>query len=85
MHLFHPRHPSFTATLEPHSTWAKNHAAEVVMWPKTLRTISDSRTQVVSFEALQHVAEVAMGQDSIRIEWVAEGGTNQVCTVVALV
>src|SRR6266481_3699149 len=80
MHLFHPRHPSFHSTLEPRSTWAKTHAAQVSEWPATLTTISDSRTRVVGFEALQHATKVAMGQACTGIEWVAEGGVNQVCT-----
>jgi hypothetical protein len=83
MHFFHPRFSStqsLQSALEARSEWAKAHAAQVSTWPQeTLLTISDSRTSALDFSALQHAVEAAMGgQACVAIEWVAEGGANQV-------
>jgi len=82
MHFFHPRFSStqpLKPAPEPCSEWAKLHAVQVSQWPKTLVSISDSRSNAVDFLALQHAVEAAMGQACIAIEWVTEGGANQVC------
>ena len=83
MHFFHPRFSSAQAlvqcALTPRSEWTKAHADEVSQWPKTLITISDSRTSTLDFLALKHAVEAAMGQTCSAIEWVSEGGGNQVC------
>jgi hypothetical protein len=82
MHFFHSRLSStqpLQSALEPCSEWAKAHAAQVSRWPKTLAAISDSRTSALDFSALQHAVEAAVGQACIAIEWVTEGGANQVC------
>jgi hypothetical protein len=82
MHFFHPRFSStqpLKSAPEPCSEWAKVHAVQVSQWPKTLVSISDSRSSAVDFLALQHAVEAAMGQACIAIEWVTEGGANQVC------
>ena len=44
-----------------------------------LIAISDPRTNSLNFLALKHATETAMGQACVAIEWVAEGGANQVC------
>ena len=82
MHFFHPRFlptQPLQSALEPRSEWAKAHAVEVAQWNTMLVTISDSRTSALNFLALQHAVEAAMGQACIEIEWVTEGGSNQVC------
>jgi hypothetical protein len=81
MHFFHSRPPptlSLRSALEPRSEWAKAHAAEFAQMGVNLTTISDSRTAVINFFALQGAVEAAMGQACIAIEWVGEGGGNQV-------
>ena len=83
MDFYHPRFSS-TGSLQsapkPHSEWAKAHAAQISKWPEKAPylTISDSRTSTVNFSALQHAVQASMGQKCIRIEWVAEGGCNQI-------
>jgi hypothetical protein len=87
MHFFHPRFPStplLQSALEPHSEWAKIHADEVSQWGKSLLTISDSRTSILDISALQNAIESAMGQTCISIEWVTEGGGNQVSLTFSL-
>jgi hypothetical protein len=82
MHFFHSRLPStqsLQSALEPRSEWAKIHAAEFAQMGVNITTISDSRTCVIEFSALQSAVEAAMGQACIAIEWVGEGGGNQVC------
>jgi hypothetical protein len=82
MHFFHPRFLStelLQSALEPRSEWAKAHAAFFAQMGKNPTTISDSRTTVINFSALQRAVETAMGQVCIAIEWVSEGGGNQVC------
>jgi len=82
MHFFHPRSLStqpLQSAFEPRSEWAKPHAAEFTQMSENLTTISDSRTSVINFLALQRIVEAAMGQVCIAIEWVAEGGGDQVC------
>jgi hypothetical protein len=82
MHFFHPRSLStqpLQSAAEPRSEWAKAHAIEFAQMGEKPTTISDSRTSVINFLALQRGVEAAMGQACIAIEWVAEGGGNQVC------
>lgn len=83
MHFFHPRFSLAQApvqsVLTPRSEWTTAHASQVSQWPKTLVTISDSRTSTLDYLALKHAIEAAMGQTCDAIEWVSEGGCNQVC------
>jgi hypothetical protein len=82
MHFFHPRYLStqqLQSALEPRSEWAKAHAAEFAQMGKNITTISDLRTNIINFLALQRAVEAVMGQACIAIEWVCEGGGNQVC------
>jgi hypothetical protein len=84
MHFFHPRSLStqpLQSALEPRSEWAKAHAIEFAQMGEGLTTISDSRTIVINF---LRAVEAAMGQACITVEWVAEGGANQVCCPFSL-
>ena len=81
--FYHPRlssTKSLQLASQPHSEWAKAHAAFVSRFRdgSPYLTISDSRTSSLNFLALQHAIHTAMGQKCVRIEWVAEGGSNQV-------
>jgi hypothetical protein len=79
MHVFHPRLQPFQFA-QPKSEWAAKH----VEWIKTFRlgsnilNISDSRSKLINFDALHNGVERMMGQTCISIEWVSEGGGNQV-------
>jgi hypothetical protein len=82
MHFFHSRFSPtepLQSALEPRSEWAKAHAVEFAQMGKNITTISDSRTIVINFLALQSAVEAAMEQVCLAIEWVSEGGGNQVC------
>jgi hypothetical protein len=80
MHVFHPRLQPFQFA-QPKSAWAAKHAE----WIKALGSksnlliISDSRSKLINFDALHNGVEKMMGQTCISIEWVNEGGGNQVC------
>ena len=81
MHFFHSRLPStqsLQSAHEPHSEWAKAHAAEFAQMGVNITTISDSRTCIINFFALQGAVGATMGQACIAIEWVGGGGGNQV-------
>lgn len=82
MFLSHPRlsvvREDAPQSSEPLSSWAKAHAAEVAQWPETMIRVSDSRTAMINFPALQQAIEQAMDQQCTTLEWVAEGGSNQV-------
>jgi hypothetical protein len=81
MHVFHPRLQRFQFA-QPKSAWAAKHRAEwIKMLPKgsIVLNISDSRSKLINFDALQNGVERMMGQTCISIEWVNEGGKNQVC------
>lgn len=66
---------SLQSALEPRSDWAKAHAAEGCEYNHDF----GFEACVINFFALQGVVEAAMGQACIAIEWVSEGGSNQVC------
>ena len=40
---------------------------------------------ILDFLALQHAAEAAMRQAYAEIEWVTEGGANQVCLLLSAI
>ncbi|KAI0311163.1 kinase-like domain-containing protein [Amylostereum chailletii] len=46
-----------------------------------LKAISDSRTCLVNFEELRDAVENCMQEDCISVEWVAEGGANQIYSI----
>jgi hypothetical protein len=69
MHFFHPCLPS---------TQLLQSALEISQWHKNLIIISDTRTSTLDFLALQYAMESAMRQACLSIEWVIEGGGNQV-------
>lgn len=77
MHVFHPRLQPFQLT-RPKSDWAKKHDEWIKILGSNLLNISDSRSKLINFQSLQNDVERIMGQTCISIEWVNEGGCNQV-------
>lgn len=91
MRLFHPRirrglvYPLipipelWDISSEPQSEWAQAFASFIALYREghAIVVISDSRTQVINFDALKHNVE-GLGKVVVAMEWVAEGGSNQV-------
>ncbi|KAI0065704.1 hypothetical protein BV25DRAFT_1988809 [Artomyces pyxidatus] len=87
MKLFHGRLASpptgVDLSLQPSSPWATRYASRLADWPKdfVFGRISDSRTKRVDFLCLQEAIERQLDTHCVGMEWVAEGGFNQIYLV----
>ena len=86
MFVFHSRlYPEIT---EPRSLLAKVQAALINEYAEghNLIRISDSRSRLgsLNFVRLAEEVEKVMGEACDSIEWIAEGGGNQVCSLSSL-
>lgn len=90
MRFFHPRIaliqplipiPDFwELSSEPQSEWAREFASFRALYREghSIIVTSDSRSRLINFAALKQSAEATLGKVVVAIDWVAEGGTNQV-------
>lgn len=84
MFVFHSRlYPEIT---EPRSLLAKVQAALINEYSEghNLIRISDPRSRSLNFVRLAEEVEKVMGEACDSIEWIAEGGGNQVCSLSLL-
>ncbi|KAI0308634.1 kinase-like domain-containing protein, partial [Amylostereum chailletii] len=65
----------------PISPWATSHAETNKTMNDTVKAISDSRTRLVDFGALKNAVEEHMKEGCVSMEWVVEGGANQIYLV----